>query len=120
MRSYLYVPGDQPDRMRSALGRGADALILDLEDAVAHPNKIAARESVAHFLSEIALSEIVLSQTEDGRIGPKLWVRINTGDVGLDDIAMVVRVNRRAQIRLHAEERRDDRVVSKVIHEVAL
>lgn len=34
-RSYLYVPGDRPDRMVKALASGADAVILDLEDAVA-------------------------------------------------------------------------------------
>ncbi len=77
MRSYLYVPGDQPDRMAGALQRGADALILDLEDAVAPANKILARERVAHFLS----GELT---------GPKFWVRINRGEAGLDDVAMVV------------------------------
>ena len=79
MRSYLYVPGDQPVRMASARTRGADALILDLEDSVAPGAKIAAREAVAQFLG----------QQQPG-VGPQLWVRINTGDLGLDDIAMIV------------------------------
>ncbi len=35
LRSLLFVPGDRPDRMGKAFGAGADALILDLEDAVA-------------------------------------------------------------------------------------
>ncbi|HEX5934411.1 MAG TPA: aldolase/citrate lyase family protein, partial [Pseudorhizobium sp.] len=35
LRSLLFVPGDRPERMEKALGLGADALILDLEDAVA-------------------------------------------------------------------------------------
>ena len=34
MRSALYVPGDSPEKLARALGRGADALIVDLEDAV--------------------------------------------------------------------------------------
>lgn len=51
LRSLLFVPGDRPDRMEKALGAGADALILDLEDAVAPQNKAAARDEVAHFLS---------------------------------------------------------------------
>ena len=38
LRSLLFVPGDRPDRMEKALGAGADALILDLEDAVAPQN----------------------------------------------------------------------------------
>ena len=34
-RSYLFVPGDRPDRFDKALASGADRVILDLEDAVA-------------------------------------------------------------------------------------
>ena len=52
MRSLLFVPGDRPDRMEKALGAGADALILDLEDAVAPQNKQVARHEVAHFLNQ--------------------------------------------------------------------
>ena len=33
-RSWLFVPGDRPERMEKALALGADALILDWEDAV--------------------------------------------------------------------------------------
>lgn len=50
LRSLLFVPGDRPDRMEKALGLGADALILDLEDAVAPPRKAEARSAVAEFL----------------------------------------------------------------------
>src|SRR3546814_599688 len=50
LRSLLFVPGDRPDRMEKALGLGADALILDREDAVAPDAKPAAREAVAAFL----------------------------------------------------------------------
>lgn len=52
LRSLLFVPGDRPDRMEKALGAGADALILDLEDAVAPQNKQVARHEVAHFLNQ--------------------------------------------------------------------
>jgi citrate lyase subunit beta/citryl-CoA lyase len=38
--------------MEKALGLGADALILDLEDAVAPQNKPVARHEVAHFLNQ--------------------------------------------------------------------
>jgi len=51
LRSLLFVPGDRPDRMEKALASGADALILDLEDAVAVPAKSAAREATAAFLA---------------------------------------------------------------------
>ena len=51
LRSLLFVPGDRADRMDKALGAGADALILDLEDSVSLENKHKARESVAKYLS---------------------------------------------------------------------
>ena len=51
LRSLLFVPGDRPERMDKALGLGADALILDLEDSVAAANKAAARAAVRAFLA---------------------------------------------------------------------
>lgn len=52
LRSLLFVPGDRPDRMVKALQTGADALILDLEDAVAPSRKAEARDAVATFLAD--------------------------------------------------------------------
>ena len=46
LRSLLFVPGDSEKKLAKADGTGADALILDLEDSVAPPNKAAARELV--------------------------------------------------------------------------
>ena len=69
LRSLLFVPGDRPDRMGKALGSGADALILDLEDSVAPDAKSTAREAVAAFLRR-------------ERTVP-LYVRINPLDGGL-------------------------------------
>jgi citrate lyase subunit beta/citryl-CoA lyase len=66
LRSLLFVPGDRPDRMEKALASGADALILDLEDAVVPANKAVARHEVAHFLN--------------GHSQSKLWVRVNPLD----------------------------------------
>ena len=34
-RTYLFVPGNRPERFVKALASGADAVVLDLEDAVA-------------------------------------------------------------------------------------
>ena len=50
LRSLLFVPGDRPERMEKALGMGADALILDLEDSVAAGAKAAARSAVREFV----------------------------------------------------------------------
>ncbi len=44
--SYLFVPGDRPDRFAKALAAGAGAVILDLEDAVSPEAKPAAREHI--------------------------------------------------------------------------
>jgi len=47
-RSYLFVPGDRPERFDKACHAGADSVIVDLEDAVAPAAKAAAR---AHLLA---------------------------------------------------------------------
>ncbi|WP_244258654.1 HpcH/HpaI aldolase/citrate lyase family protein [Cupriavidus gilardii] len=45
-RSYLFVPANRPDRIGKALAAGADAVIVDFEDAVAPADKAAARENL--------------------------------------------------------------------------
>jgi citrate lyase subunit beta/citryl-CoA lyase len=50
LHSLLFVPGDRPERIEKALGLGADALILDLEDSVAASRKTAARDAIAEAL----------------------------------------------------------------------
>ncbi|MFC4426600.1 HpcH/HpaI aldolase/citrate lyase family protein [Deinococcus navajonensis] len=51
LRSLLYVPGDKPRAIEKAPGLGADAVILDLEDAVAPEHKADARRDVQDALS---------------------------------------------------------------------
>jgi citrate lyase subunit beta / citryl-CoA lyase len=50
-RSYLFVPGNRPDRFEKARAAGADAVVLDLEDSVAPADKSKARAAVAEWLS---------------------------------------------------------------------
>lgn len=50
-RTFLFVPGDRPERFDKALDSGADVVVVDLEDAVAPADKIAARAAVAERLS---------------------------------------------------------------------
>lgn len=76
-RSYLYVPGDRPDRLAGALTRGADALIADLEDAVGPSHKEEAREHVRAWLE---------AGTPNG---PQRWVRINANTLEADLGAVV-------------------------------
>lgn len=49
-RSYLFVPGNRPERFAKALASGADALIFDLEDSVPSTDKAAARKAVTDWL----------------------------------------------------------------------
>jgi citrate lyase subunit beta/citryl-CoA lyase len=66
LRSWLFVPGDNPEKMAKAQKAGADAVILDLEDAVASPNKALARQHVRDFLTAHKQERVT-----------QLWVRIN-------------------------------------------
>jgi citrate lyase subunit beta/citryl-CoA lyase len=49
--TYLFVPGNRPERFDKALAAGADAVILDLEDAVAPRDKEAARANAGRWLA---------------------------------------------------------------------
>lgn len=50
--TWLYVPGDRPDRFAKALASEADHVVLDLEDSVAPSHKEMAREAVRAFLED--------------------------------------------------------------------
>lgn len=50
-RSYLFVPGNRPERFAKAFASGADAVIIDLEDAVPPGEKSAARTNTAAWVS---------------------------------------------------------------------
>jgi citrate lyase subunit beta/citryl-CoA lyase len=78
-RSYLYVPGDRPDRFGKAAEAGADAIILDLEDAVGPAAKDAARQTVSVWMRDHAPG-----------VGPEVWVRVNADDRLELDVASVV------------------------------
>jgi len=80
-RSLLFVPADSERKLARSADTGADALILDLEDAVAPERKPAARELARAFL-----------QSPRGAASAELWVRINalnTHDSRLDLTAIV-------------------------------
>jgi len=44
--NFLFVPGTHPERFTKALNSGADAVIIDLEDAVAAQDKDSARNAI--------------------------------------------------------------------------
>jgi citrate lyase subunit beta/citryl-CoA lyase len=50
-RSFLFVPGNRPERFAKAYSSGADAVIIDLEDAVPPGERPAARANTAAWVS---------------------------------------------------------------------
>ncbi len=77
-RSRLYLPGNSPKLMVNAGLHRPDAVILDLEDAVAHSEKDAARCVVRNSLRSIDFG------------GAELMVRINQGEMGIADLDWLV------------------------------
>ncbi len=69
LRSLLFIPGDSERKLARALTTDADAIILDLEDAVAPKRKAEARRQVADLLLH----------RKEGR-AQQVWVRINALD----------------------------------------
>jgi citrate lyase subunit beta/citryl-CoA lyase len=51
LRSFLFVPGNRPERFDKACAAGAGAVIIDLEDAVPAADKASARDAVLGWLS---------------------------------------------------------------------
>lgn len=80
-RTFLFVPGDQPERFDKALHAGADAIVIDLEDAVQPSRRAYARAEIAEWYPTV-------SATDEG---PIVLVRVNahdTTDHALDVTAM--------------------------------
>lgn len=50
-RSYLFVPGNRPDRFAKAAASGVDVVVIDLEDAVPSAEKKVARAALAEWLA---------------------------------------------------------------------
>jgi citrate lyase subunit beta / citryl-CoA lyase len=60
-RSFLFVPGNRPDRFAKAAAAGADQIIIDLEDAVGIGHKDEARQAAAAWLSTAGLTLVRLN-----------------------------------------------------------
>ncbi|WP_228941542.1 HpcH/HpaI aldolase/citrate lyase family protein [Nocardioides sp. Leaf374] len=72
-RSFLYVPGNRPELFDKAAGGQADAVVLDLEDAVPLPAKAEAREAVRRWLD-----------ARDPTTGAQAWVRVDPAALTAD------------------------------------
>lgn len=111
-RSYLYAPGSRPDVMRKALAAGADAVVLDLEDAVESSRRPEAREAVAALIVDEASAApcdvlVRVPRGAHGYLGPDLDAVVRPGLAGLrlpkaESPAEVVAVDRRLR-ELEAE-----------------
>ncbi len=93
-RSYLFVPGNRPERFAKALASGADAVVLDLEDAVAPGAQRAARDAIAQWWA-------MAGEAERSRI----VVRIGDADSAgfADDLRLVREAGVRAVMLPKAE-----------------
>jgi citrate lyase subunit beta/citryl-CoA lyase len=98
MRSKLFVPGSRPELFAKALAGEADAISIDLEDAVAESRKGQARELVAAWLRERGAAH-----------GKLVIVRVNAMDTPHfeADLAAVVRPGLDV-LNLSKPESRDD------------
>ena len=80
MRSWLFVPADGGSKLQKALGCGADAVIVDLEDSIAPDRKAPARTHAAAFV-QAAVSQWPASKAAR----PFICVRVNGLGTGLTD-----------------------------------
>lgn len=102
-RSYLFVPGNRPERFEKAYRSDADTIIIDLEDAVSSEHKSAARRHTAQFLADNELT----------------YVRINGCDTPFfkDDIDMCATVSPKGIFLPKAESAAD---ITKVVRRVEI
>ena len=76
--TYLFVPGNRPDRIDKALASGADVVIVDVEDAVAPEDKSAAPGmppgGLVHMLARYN------PESPGTVLGTNLYLRFNESD----------------------------------------
>lgn len=108
-RSYLYAPGSSQQIMEKALASEADAVVCDLEDAVAPERKADARAQVAAIITAYRDAE-----------RPELHVRVNRGSHGydVDDLRAVVRPGLDALRLPKVEQRAEVAAVAALLGEL--
>ena len=101
--SLLYVPADQPSMLAKSRGRGAGAVIIDLEDAIAVDRKDEARAAAAAFVEDPPEGEgsIVVLVNGDERLG--------------DDIGTVAHPNVAAITIAKAEYREQVEIADRIL-----
>jgi len=94
-RSFLYAPGDRRDILAKLHTRGADCVIVDLEDAVALGSKNVARSAVLEWRAAVT----------DSRTD--VWLRINNELDHLEEDLRVCRMGQFAGVIVPKVEGRD-------------
>ena len=93
-RSLLFVPGNRPERFQKAAQSGADAIVLDLEDAVPPAEKTSAREAIRQQWQALQA------------LGVPLVVRVNAADSAAwpQDLAALAGLQRLAAVMVPKAE----------------
>ncbi len=93
-RSLLFVPGNRPERFLKAAQSGADAVVLDLEDAVPLAQKDAARDAIGQQWAQLLALQV------------PLVVRINAADSAAwpADLAALARLPQLAAVMVPKAE----------------
>lgn len=86
--TWLFVPGDRPERFDKAARSGADQVILDLEDSVSSSNKNLARESVVRWLSAGNCAWARVNSVTDAEHGADIAALQNVPGTGLNGVVL--------------------------------
>lgn len=106
-RSFLFVPANDAKRIARVHERGADVVILDLEDAVAAVDKDEARAGVGSIARDLAAKDV------------EVFVRINAGwTAAFEDLKAAVIPSVRGIIAAKVSSAAQARVLGEVIREI--
>ena len=100
-RSFLFVPGNRPERFDKACAAGAHAVIVDLEDAVAPADKASARAAARAWLTAAKPVWLRINGPESEWFGGDLDLVALPGVKGVvlpkaEDVAAIGEIHRRA------------------------
>lgn len=87
-RSWLFVPATRPERFDKAVNSGADAIIIDLEDAVESADKPQAREHIAQYVAQSNNDKIKPTTKDENVRASGLWLRLNNDAHLAEDLAL--------------------------------
>ncbi|HJH08316.1 MAG TPA: CoA ester lyase [Psychrobacter pasteurii] len=87
-RSWLFVPATRPERFDKAANSGADAVIIDLEDAVESADKPQAREHIAEYVAQYDKHKTDRAEVALKSGTTELWLRLNNDAHLTEDLVL--------------------------------